>query len=357
MQYASYSELSATYGGFLAPAMKVLVNDSVLSLILSALGVIKGGTYLTDGISITLNKDAASSATFNLIGDYNATLRSFQRRVQTGAKLCILLGYGSALKPVFVGYVDSVNYEFSETPKVTVTAFDAIKLMMDGGEVERTWSDGKFYLDTIAKIMWDYADICPLPVTNMLPTLRRHGQLCQKSNSYDYVKNYLCKYCDRDLILKGGFAHLVHPDFQFGKLTDLGFGEGITSFSVQSGYKKVKAIVTGDQLSQAYGESTVMTGYSYKKSMNRPQEMKVEAPLKTSSDCKLYANRLAKDAIREAQTAKGTCIGIPDIVPGVGLGIQGIDAAWDGKTYFVDTATHTLNASGYTTAFTTKGWS
>ncbi len=85
--------------------------------------------------------------------------------------------------------------------------------------------------------------------------------------------------------------------------------------------------------------------------------MKVDAPLKTTSDCLLYANRLAKDAVREVQTAKGSCIGIPDIVPGVGIGIQGVNGEWNGRTYYVDTATHVFNTSGYTTSFTTKGWS
>lgn len=356
LTYKPFEALSALYGGFLAPAMKIIVNDNLLSLVLSAANIVNPGVFSTDGISITLNKDTASSASFNLVGDYNLTTRSFTDKLSTGSKICILLGYGSVLKPVFVGYVDTVSYEFSGTPRITVQAFDAIKLMTASGVSERTWGDGKFYVDTIKTIMDDYSDICPLPIINIMPSLKKHGQLDQKSNSYDFVKNYLCKYCDRDLIVSNGYAYLTNPYQQFGRLTTLGFGSGLTSFSVHAGYKKIKAMVTGDKLSRAYAETTVMVGTSYKSSMNHPQEIKVSAPLKTSSDCMVYAKRLAKDAVREVQVAQGTCIGIPDIVPGVGIGVLGVDNRWNLKTYYVDTVTHSFSSSGYTTSFTTKGW-
>jgi hypothetical protein len=336
--------------------MKVLVNDNLLTLILSALAPGNGSGFLTDGVTVTLSSDSASSASFSIVDCYDATLRHFKRILSVGSKICILMGYGSALLPVFAGYVDGISYEFSEKPVATVTAFDAVKLMRESGAVERTWDDGRFYTATILEIMADYADICPLPVTNILPTLKTHGHLQQNSNNYDYIKQVLCKYCDRDLLVRGGYAFLVDAYLQFGKLTDLGFGFGLTRLSVTPSYKKVQATVTGDKLSGAMATSTVKTGDSYKSSMNKPERLSVSAPLKTAADCKLFANRLASDAAKEAQRASGSCVGIPDLVPGVGLGFFGVDAAWSNRTYYVDTATHTFNASGYTTSFTTKGW-
>jgi phage protein D len=99
-----------------------------------------------------------------------------------------------------------------------------------------------------------------------------------------------------------------------------------------------------------------MTALSYKYSLNKPQKISVKAPLKTSADCKTYAERIAYENLRAGQLASGSCVGIPDIVPGCGLGIQGIDSLWEKRVFFVDSVTHRLNTSGYTTSFKIKGW-
>ena len=356
--YIPYQVISSKYGGFEAPAMKVLVNDNVLSLILSKVAASTAAGLTTSEVSVTQEKNAASSAVFTLTNCYDVMTRRFANTMlHVGSKISIQLGYGSALKNVFVGYVDSMSYELSENPKIRVTAFDAVKLMMEGGNTKKTWKDGGLYTKTISDIMENYKDICPFPATNMIPSLQKHGQLNQNSNNYSYVKDTLCKMCDRDLIVRAGNAYLVNPYMQFGKLTELSFGSGLTSFSFTPSYKKVKVTVTGSKLTGAKGESTVKTGEAYKTSMNKPQEISVGAPLKTAAECKTYASRLAYDAIISAQTASGTCVGIPDISPGVGLSIKGIQSSWDSKIMYVESATHTFNSSGYTTSFKIKGWS
>lgn len=357
ISYLPYEVLQTLYGGFKAPVVRVMLGSNILTLMLAALAPVGFTGFITDGVSITLNKDTASSATFNIINCYDRKKHKFKfkKSIKIGSKICILLGYGSVMKTVFVGYIDSVNYEFSDTPKMTVTAFDGVKLMMESGNTERTWDDGSMYVATITEIMTKYADICPLLPTGIVPTLKTHGMLKQNSNDYDYIKNVLCKFCDRDFIVKGGNSYLVSHDTQFGKLTELGPGCGLLSCAVEDGYMKVKAKVTGDMLTNVYAESSVSTGMSYSSAMNKPTEISKQAPLKTKSDCKTYADRLAFDEIQKVRTSRGTCVGIPDIVPGVGISYWNVERDWDKGTYYVDTATHTLNASGYTVSFTTKG--
>lgn len=352
----TFEDLSDMYDGFKAPAMKIILNDNILTIALSNLMSHTSKGLMTDGVNITLNRDSASSARFNLAGCYNLEKRSFDRKLTPGSKIAIKLGYGSALRTVFAGYVENVSYAFSENPTVSVTAFDAVRLMVESPAVEQTWKDGDLYTETILKIMEEYKDIAPLLPINMAFSTKKHGHLVQKSNNYKYVKDVLCKYCNMDLIVKAGLSYLIDYKTQFGKLTELGFGKGLTGLTVDSGYRKVKVTVTGDKLSGAVGESRVCTGENYKNSMNKPQEISMTAPLKTSKECEAYAKRLAEDAIRDVCTSSGECIGIPDIVPGIGLGYKGVDKGWEGKVYYVDSVTHTFNASGYKTSFQTKGW-
>ncbi len=349
--------ISEKYGGFQTPVMRVTVNDNLLSLILSLLGISGSSGIRTDGVSITLNKDSASSATFRMLDCYSTEARKFTSSVSVGSKICIQLGYGSLLSTVFVGYVDSLSYEFDEHPSIKVTAFDGIKLMMDGGKQERHWENDGFYLQTITEILAKYTDICTTLPTNMLPTLKMHGHLVQKTNDYDFIKNTLCKFCGRDFVLSGGNGYL-YDAFSFGpKVTTLSWGKGLMSFSVSPSYKKVKVCVTGDRLQDIRAESVVKTGSKYKTSMDKEQTIvKENVPLLSTSDCKEYATLLALEEVRKAQQASGVCVGLPELQPGRCIGISGLDSQWNNKKYLLTSVTHNFTPSGYTTSFQVQGW-
>ncbi len=357
VSYLSFKGLSAKYGGFLAPTVSVQTGNDLMSLLLKSFAPAGANGLLTDGVSVTLNKDSASSATFSVMNCYDFKNHKFNRNLSIGSRITINIGYGSKTSAVFAGYVDSVSYEFSDVPRMTVTAFDGVKLMMESGTTERTWENEGMYVSTITEIMSKYSDACPLLPTNIDMTMKKHGMMKQNSNDYAYIKDVLCKYCDRDLIMKNGYAYLVNYKTKFGKLTDLGPANGLLSVSVESGYMKVKAVVTGDKLKNVYAESSITTGVPTSSAMNNPTEISKQAPFDNAADCKAYADRLVNDAVRDVRVSRGTCVGIPDLVPGVGVGYVDVDPQWDNKTYYVDTATHTLNSSGYTVSFTTKGWS
>lgn len=352
-----WEAISAKYGGFQTPVMRVTVNDNILTLILSLLGISGSTGIRTDGVSITLNKDSASSATFRMLDCYNTEARKFMSTVSVGSKICIQLGYGSALSTVFVGYVDSLSYEFNEHPSIKVTAFDGVKLMMDGGTQERHWKNNSLYLKTITEILSRYIDICTLLPTNITPTLKMHGHLVQKTNDYDFIKNTLCKFCGRDFILAGGNGHLYDAASFGPKVTTLSWGKGLVSFSVSPSYRKVKVCVTGDRLQDIRAESVIKTGSQYKTSMDKEQTItKENVPLLSVSDCKEYATLLALEEVRKAQQASGVCVGLPELIPGRCIGISGLDSQWNGKKFLLTSVTHEFNTNGYTTSFQVQGW-
>lgn len=352
-----WEAISLKYGGFQAPVMRVSVNNNLLDLILSAVGLSSATGIRTDRVQVTLNKDSASSASFRILDCYSPEARRFTSNIAVGARISIQLGYGSLYSTVFVGYVETLSYEFNEHPSIQVTAMDGIKLMMEGGKQERHWEDGRFYLQTITQILLRYGDICTFLPTNILPTLKTHGHLVQKSSDYDFIKNVLCKFCGRDLVLVGGDLYLFDA-LSFGpKVTTLSWGDGLLSFSVAPAYRKVKVRVTGDRMQNVQGESAVTTGSRYKTSMDKEQLIfKDNVPLESASDCRDYAKLLALEAARQAQRAKGECVGLPDLIPGRCIGISGLDPEWNGKKYRLTSVTHQFGGNGYTTSFECEGW-
>lgn len=307
--------------------------------------------------SITLNKDAASSATFRILDCYNSELRRFTSNISVGSKISIQLGYGSVLSTVFVGYVDTIGYDFDEHPSLKVTAFDGVKLMMDGGNQERHWKANGFYLQTITEILSRYADICTLSPMNIKPILKTHGHLVQKSNDYNFVKNVLCKYCGRDFVLVGGEGHLYDPMSLGSKLTTLGRGKGAALLFGGPFLPKGKGVRHRGPAPEHQGREYRQNRRPYKSLHDREQTIVQEnVPLLSASDCKEYATRLALDEVRKAQQASGVCVGLPELAPGRCIGVSGLDPNWNDKKYLISSVTHNLGTGGYTTSFQIEGW-
>ena len=57
----------------------------------------------------------------------------------------------------------------------------------------------------------------------------------------------------------------------------------------------------------------------------------------------------------ENKKANGTCIGMPEIVPGRFLKISDVDSLINKKFYVTD-VTHTINYNGFLTSFAAEGW-
>lgn len=349
VNFMEYEKLSESYGGFRSPVLKLGIGDGLVSVLADSL--LGSSGLMTDGVSVTLNKNSASSASFNLVNSYNSVFRTFEKKLTPGMSFSISLGYGTAVKTIFKGYVEKVTYNFSDTPSVRVEAYDIVKLMMDAGTKNITWKADSFYSDTVKEIMKNYS-ACSFPMTNILPTISTHGVLTQGTDDYKYIKEYLCKYSDRDFIVSGGSAHLVHAYLKMGKLTNLGYGKGLKNVSVSSSYKNIEANVTGELLNGAAASYSGNSGFS----LSGKKEVKnVKAPLRTSLECYMYARRIVEDELQKAKMATVNCIGIPDIIPGVGIGLLDIDIGWNSDVYYVDTVTHTFNSSGYSTSFTAYG--
>lgn len=353
----SYEVLSAKYDGFKAPVVRVASGRNIFTLALSSL---LGGTALgiqTDNVSVTLNRNAASSASITITNAYNSLVRTFLDKVTVGSKIVVSMGYGSLIKNVFSGFVETVSYDFSDKPSVKITAFDAVRIMLERGTRKKVWKPGGLYQADFLEIMSDYSEVCGISAKDMQPTAKTHGMLVQNTNDYDYIKNSLCKFCDRDFIVVGGKANFINPYTPSSKITDLGYGRGLVSFSMTPAYKKVTVVVSGDRIKNVSANSTVKTGEKYISALDKPLEIfKDNMPFTTAADCKLYADRVAFDEVSSAQIALGSCIGLPDLVPGKTIGIIGVDLRWSTRKFVLESVTHNMSSSGYSTSFSIKGW-
>lgn len=80
------------------------------------------------------------------------------------------------------------------------------------------------------------------------------------------------------------------------------------------------------------------------------QEVVVNAPVMNEEEARHLAESLLAERAYRFLTATGKTIGLPDLRPGDNIEVHGVGTRFSG-TYFVNTTTHILNASGYVTEF------
>lgn len=83
------------------------------------------------------------------------------------------------------------------------------------------------------------------------------------------------------------------------------------------------------------------------------REIVVDTPFRSEAE----ARRAARDRLQNLSetmiTAQGSTVGTPELKAGRKIKIGGVGTLFDGD-YFVETSTHTLSTSGYTTNFTAR---
>ena len=119
----------------------------------------KQGTLYIDSIRLKLSADAAGSLTFDVLNAYDLEARSFSDKVKEllkpGKQIKAKFGYAGELVDLFSGYIYSVNYEYSDTPRLSVTAMDLIRLMQENDGGGRIYT-GKSYTEIFQEVMKRY---------------------------------------------------------------------------------------------------------------------------------------------------------------------------------------------------------
>lgn len=347
----TYGALELKYGGFMVPAKKVK---------LAGVDITKLDFIHVSNIQIQLSLDKACSATLTIEGAYNLMTRSFNpaimKSLQLGTLISIELGYGSSTTMVFYGYISSLAKTFNDAPSIEVTALDLIRLLMDSSRVNYIYRD-KSYSDILQEILKKFA--LAYQKTNITPTVEKIPEIVQKSSDYKFIKKKLCRAANREFFALAGVVYFREPDKNKTPLMTLEWGKSLMSFSLNTSF---------------INEELKLFGQDPKKKQH------IEASLKVKSDSKMFPitfspipkefqdasvqdkgsadkwlKHKAHDELKNSRSGNGSCIGLPEIVPGRYLKLSNLDSSIPDSVY-VKSVTHSFGESGYTTSFEIGGW-
>ena len=113
--------------------------------------------------------------------------------------------------------------------------------------------------------------------------------------------------------------------------------------------KPIEVTVKRDELSTRPLEDEARL-YRLEQGFQDRREIIVEKPFRSKAEAKREAKAMLKKLKDKMITAQGSTVGTPDLRAGKTIQIGGLGRTFDGK-YFLESTTHTIGTSGYTTSF------
>jgi hypothetical protein len=364
MELSTYAE---TYGDFYAPAYAVRIgrNDLMRDLFVAV-----------SQVEVELVLGAASRFSFTVPTSYSQKLHAFQTGqgddllsvLTFGAEVEVCMGYGDAKStPTAVrGLITEITTSFPDggSPELAVSGYDH-GFAMTVGKNSRTWSKRR---DSDAA--HEIASFNNLNA-QILATKEQHPQIEQNQESdWEFLKkladrNHYELYVDEQKTL-----HFAPPNDKATAVVRLLYGQGLLSFKPEANLagqvsqvevygwdpNTKKAIVgraTAGEESGLTGKSAGQRLNTFVRDPSKRPTLRIRQPVFTQAEAEQRAKAALNERAKQFLTGEGETIGLPEVRPDRNVELDNLGSPFS-KTYYIQQATHKIDAGGYRTRFKVK---
>lgn len=361
------AELAKTYGEFYAPCYTVRIGGSDLMRDLAV---------AVSQVEVDLVLGGTSRFSFTVSDCYSHKLHIFQTSgggdlsqvLAFGAEVEIFMGYGdSKSAPIAVsGLITEITTNFPEngSPELAVAGADH-GFNLTVGKNSRTWTKAR---DSDAA--HEIASFNNLDAT-IETTKEPHAQIEQNQETdWEFLKkladrNHFELYVDERKKL-----HFGKPNDKATAVVRLVYGQGLLSFKpvanlagqvskveVYGWDRKTKKPIVGVATT---GEESGLNGLSGGQHLNsfvrdpskRPT-LRLRQPVFTQAEADERAKAALSESAKKFLTGEGEAIGLPQVRPDRNVELASLGDLFS-KTYYIQQATHKIDANGYRTRFQVK---
>lgn len=348
----TYDSLVNKYGNFHVPAVRLYVDGS---------DVVQELELQVQSLEISLSLHTASTAVIRLSGIYDQEQRSFDSKVKNKFKLGTVvevgIGYISEIQKVLKGYVAVLGAEFGKEVCLVVTVADVRRLMAEG--VHHVLHNVSNYSEAVQTILEKYSKLCAAKVDATDDQLE--SPLSQRSTDFDFITRELIAKgrCEREFLVVGGTAYFRKPREETKAICVMEFGRELREFKVESAYTDMQVDVIGyHQLTQS-----IFTASATAKSTEAQNSVLTSTPIHnivdpgadTQEEVDIHATIWANERLSSGQKGSGTCVGLPELVPGRFVEISMLEEMANRK-FYINKVTHRMDEAGFVTEFETGGW-
>ncbi len=346
----TYNALANKYKNFHTPAFKIKIGGK---------DVVSSMKLAIENLSVDISMGSASACSFSIANAYDIEKRAFDKSIKSklalGSVVEVELGYLSVTTLVFKGYITNVGVEYGGPPSLSITAMDVRRLMMDGKE-RNIKHDVKNYSDAFMEVMKRYEKLSPSPKVDK--TDEKLESVYQRSSDYDFIKK-IARLADREFFVIAGKTYFRIPRSSTRSIMTLEWGKDLQSFSRDLFYQVIDVQVIGydeEKKEAVVGTAREKSDGSIKEVISQSQPTVISDPMATDlKKAKKRAEAEAKKQKHKAQSGNGSCIGLPEIVPGRFITLKKLDPSIDGD-YYITSVRHSVGTDGFSTSFRVGGW-
>mgnify|MGYP000862267010 CR=1 FL=1 len=351
----AFDDLATKYRSMFAPSFKIMVEGSNIA----------AANMVIAGVSVDTSLDKADSFSFSVSNAFDPVKKEFKwldRYLKVGKDIQIDIGYADVLETAFRGYITSVRYELTswEQTGLVVSGMDySFKLMK--GIKSKVFSKMKDS-DAARQVIAGAGLSAKVESTTVM-----HDMIQQVGIS-DY--QFLCLLAERngyEFFVSGNEVYFRKPHQNKSPAVTLTWGQNLLSLDkeddltdqlgvvkVRSWDPKTKKPIVG----QAGALSKVDSGQDGKTLLNKALGKTVEdnyfSEARTQQQAEVEANAIQNSKAMSLVTGEASCIGIPEIRAGKYVKLAGLGSQLN-KTYYITSARHRIDESGYITTLTIGG--
>lgn len=368
----NYDDLQKKYNNFMVPAFEVKVGGANIQ---------QGSSYISQLeiiIPVTVSEVRSiemSECSFTISGIFDMKNSSFNSdvldKLKIGAKVEVAGGYGSSMVVLFVGLLEHVRVSYGEGGvTIQVSAYDSTILLRNGKKFALYENEDKN--SVIKKILQGCTKdgLATMSGSNIgqfggeKVRLEQAGlDDCEFITTLARRERYSFAIIHGQVILK----NLVDEQKEIMKLT---YGKNIFSFDIElDTTKQVGKVVarsihditrtgvegSADSVSIKKSGGKAAIEYSSLKSKIQSNVIEYKDPLEnTKEGLDKIAQAVLDERAMTFVTGRGACIGLPELVPGRYIELDGMGRQINGK-YFISKVMHRFGPDGFTTQFEVKG--
>lgn len=353
-----WTALGKKYDDFSAPSFQVSVDGKELNI----------GKYHIPSLEVELTSDGtAGGCSFTIENQFDYEKSKWDNSaadtIKAGAKLIVTGGYVQK-KELFYGYVDDYSFDFQEDgcPRMTVTGIDGMGYLMS---LREPIYAGKKKPTEIVKSILNKSVSAGFAKKVTVGALSGFDTPLVKEQIDDWkFLNLLSQRFGMSLFVVDGELIFDDVTSRTSPIMKLTLGEGLFSFRkrVSLAHQVGKVEVWGRDTNQKAVKGTassVTAGGSGKSAAQLVSALK-DATLReysefarTQDECKSLAQRRLNGIAMGLVSGGGECIGMPELIPGRYIEIDGGDKHSNGS-YFLTKVKHLFTDEGYRTSFEIK---
>lgn len=355
----TYEALQKKYDNFISPAVEITIDGTTY----------KSREVPIINLEVEITADGgAGGCSFSIDSQYKASeskwVNGFDKHVKPGASLSISAGYVKQ-KEIFYGFVDeySFSYTGNRGAQIDVTGIDGLGYLMN---LREPIYAGKQEARSLIESILLKSKSAGFAKSVTVGKVSKFTTPVVKEQVDDWTfLNLMARRYGMNLFAVDGELIFDKVITSTSPLITLGVRNGLRSFTkrVSLGRQVGKVEVWGRDVNQKpikgsadsvslKGDGKSASGHvsGLKKAVMREYSEFV----RTEKECATLAQNRLNEIASGLVSGSGLCIGIPELIPGRYIKIEGFNNSTDGS-YFITGVRHQFNSNGYFTTFEVKG--